>query len=434
MKLKFIHTADIHLDSPLRGLAAYPDAPAAQLRTATREAFGNLVSRAIEEAVDFVVIAGDVYDGDWKDFNTGLFFIRQMGRLRQAGIPVYLLYGNHDAESEMSKGLELPDNVHLFSAKKAETFQIDRLKVALHGRSFRTAATMGNLLPGYPDPIPGWFNIGVLHTALEGSAEHARYAPCSVGELQAKGYQYWALGHVHEHWIQRGETTIAYPGNLQGRHIREAGPRGALLVSAEAGEIAEIERLEVDVLRWQALEVDISGAETLSDAARLAGQALESLLASVPGHLPLAVRVSFTGQSPAHRALLGQAFQLRQEVIAQAVALDAERLWIEKVRIASQAPDDAPRRVPGDEVADALMELENLAKTAASEADFMNSLQQDIQTVLEKLPHDVRLAMPELNDLRQDPASQLPDLLAQSVPVLMARLLERPLPLAGREP
>ncbi len=185
---------------------------------------------------------------------------------------------------------------------------------------------------------------------------------------------------------------------------------------------------------WQALEVDISGAETLSDAARLAGQALESLLASVPGHLPLAVRVSFTGQSPAHRALLGQAFQLRQEVIAQAVALDAERLWIEKVRIASQAPDDAPRRVPGDEVADALMELENLAKTAASEADFMNSLQQDIQTVLEKLPHDVRLAMPELNDLRQDPASQLPGLLAQSVPVLMARLLEGPLPLAGREP
>ena len=132
--------------------------------------------------------------------------------------------------------------------------------------------------------------------------------------------------------------------------------------------------------------------------------------------------------------MLGQAFQLRQEVIAQAVALDAERLWIEKVRIASQAPDDAPRRVPGDEAADALMELENLAKSATSDADFMISLQQDIQTVLEKLPHDVRLAMPELNDLRQDPASQLPDLLAQSVPVLMARLLERPLPLAGREP
>ena len=192
--MKFIHTADIHLDSPLRGLSSYPDAPAERLRTATRDAFQNLVNVAIDEKIDFMVIAGDVYDGDWKDFNTGLFFIRQMGRLRQVGIPVYLLYGNHDAESEMTKGLELPDNVHVFSSRKAETFRVDALKVALHGRSFKVAATTDNLVPSYPDPVSGWLNIGVLHTALEGNAEHAKYAPCSVAELQAKGYQYWALG------------------------------------------------------------------------------------------------------------------------------------------------------------------------------------------------------------------------------------------------
>ena len=109
--MRFIHTADLHLDSPLRGLSSYPDAPADRLRTATRDAFLNLVSSAIDEQVDFMVISGDVYDGDWKDFNTGLFLVRQMGRLRQAGIPVYLLYGNHAAESEMTRGLELPDNV-----------------------------------------------------------------------------------------------------------------------------------------------------------------------------------------------------------------------------------------------------------------------------------------------------------------------------------
>ena len=112
--MKFIHTADLHLDSPLRGLSAYADAPAERLRTATRDAFHNLVTQAIDEQVDFMVIAGDVYDGDWKDFNTGLFFVRQMGRLRHAGIPVYLLYGNHDADSEMTRGLELPDNVYVF--------------------------------------------------------------------------------------------------------------------------------------------------------------------------------------------------------------------------------------------------------------------------------------------------------------------------------
>jgi len=431
--MKFIHTADIHLDSPLRGLSAYPDAPAARLRTATRDAFYNLVSRSIEEAVDFVVIAGDVYDGDWKDFNTGLFFVRQMGRLRQAGIPVYLLHGNHDAESEMTKGLELPDNVHTFSSRKAETFRIDDLKVALHGRSFKVAATKENLLPSYPEPISGWFNIGVLHTALEGNTEHAHYAPCSIGELQAKGYRYWALGHVHEHWVQQGETTIAYPGNLQGRHIRECGPRGALLVTAEADEITDLERLELDVLRWHALEVDVSRADTLKAAVRLAGQDLERLLDSVAGNLPMAIRVTLIGQSSAHLELLGQEAQLRQEVIAQAVALDPDRIWIEKVRIATKPPNAASSKSVDEESVDALMELEKLARTAVDDLDFMSALQQDIQILLERLPHEVLLATPELKELRQEPTQHLPERLAQAVDVLMANLQESADPSARRE-
>lgn len=432
--MKFIHTADIHLDSPLRGLSAYPDAPAERVRTATRDAFYNLVTRAIEEAVDFMVIAGDVYDGDWKDFNTGLFFVRQMGRLRQAGIPVYLLYGNHDADSEMTKSLELPDNVHAFSSRKSETFRIDSLKVALHGRSFKVAETTDSLLPGYPAPMPGWFNIGVLHTALEGNAEHARYAPCSVGELQAKGYQYWALGHVHEHWVLQGDVTIAYPGNLQGRHIRECGPRGALLVTAEAGEITDMERIEVDVLRWHALDIDISQAESMKAAVRLAGQDIERLLDSVAGSLPLAIRVTFTGQSPAHRELLGQEWQLRQEVIAQAVAQDPERIWIEKVRVATRSSEnDSRRRQTEHESADVLMELDSLARTAVSDPDFMASLQQDLHLLLDKLPHEVLQAMPDLKELRQNPAHYLPAQVEQSVEILMAQLQDSTAPLAGRE-
>lgn len=431
--MKFIHTADIHLDSPLRGLSAYPDSPADRLRTATRDAFYNLISRALDEAVDFVVIAGDVYDGDWKDFNTGLFFVRQMGRLRQAGIPVYLLYGNHDAESEMTKGLELPDNVHVFSSRKAETFLIDELKVALHGRSFKVAATTDSLLPSYPEPVHGWLNIGVLHTALEGNSEHAKYAPCSVAELQAKGYQYWALGHVHEHWIQQGDVTIAYPGNLQGRHIRELEPRGALLVTAEGGEITDLERFEVDVLRWHALDVDITQAATLKAATRLAGQSIERLLDSVGGDLPLAIRVTFIGQSNAHRELLGQESQLRQEVIAQAVALDPDRIWIEKVRIASQSPSDASRSTLDKESADALMELERLAKTAVSDPDFISSLQQDVAILLEKLPHEVLQAMPELKELRQYPSLHIPRQLEHALSVLMAQLQDSHDPVVERE-
>ena len=419
--MKFIHTADLHLDSPLRGLSAYADAPAERLRTATRDAFHNLVTQTIDEQVDFMVIAGDVYDGDWKDFNTGLFFVRQMGRLRHAGIPVYLLYGNHDAESEMTRGLELPDNVYVFSSRKAETFRIEDKKVALHGRSFKVAATTENLLPSYPEPEIGWLNVGVLHTALEGNAEHAKYAPCSVAELQAKGYQYWALGHVHEHWIQRGDTTIAYPGNLQGRHIRELGARGALLVTAEDGEITEVDRLEVDVLRWQALEIDITAVPDLRSAVRLVGQAMEKLLETTPTYLPLALRVVFKGRSAAHAALVVDEGQLRQEVIAQAVALNADRIWIEKVRVASEALVIA-HSTADEEAQGALAELENLALSAKDDPDFVRSLQADWQALLEKLPHDVLQASPYLSMLRQDPLAQVSDRIQQATPLLMARV------------
>ncbi len=241
--MKFIHAADIHLDSPLTGLSAYVDAPVEMLRTATRDAFTNLVTEAIELQVDFMVIAGDLYDGTWKDHNTGVYFCKEMGRLKRASIPVYVLFGNHDAESEMTKKLQLPDNVFTFETRKPTTFRLEHLKVALHGHSFKEKETTENLVTGYPAPVQGMFNIGVLHTALEGNSAHANYAPCSLDELHAKGYNYWALGHVHEHQIWKGASTVVFPGNLQGRHIRETGPRGAVLVTADETGIQEIKRL-----------------------------------------------------------------------------------------------------------------------------------------------------------------------------------------------
>lgn len=173
MGFRFIHTADIHLDSPLRGLSAYDNAPAERLRNASRDAFKELVSKAIDEQVSFVVIAGDLYDGDWRDYNTGIFFVGQMGRLAKAGIRVYLLHGNHDAESEMTKKLTLPSNVTVFSSRSAQVHKIDEFKVALHGQSFASRAVIENLATSYKPKLTGHYNIGVLHTALEGYTAHA---------------------------------------------------------------------------------------------------------------------------------------------------------------------------------------------------------------------------------------------------------------------
>jgi exonuclease SbcD len=414
--MRFIHAADIHLDSPLTGLSAYQDAPVELLRTATRDAFENLVSEAITEKVDFMVIAGDLYDGNWKDFNTGIFFARQMGRLRSSGIPVYLLFGNHDAESEMTKKLSLPDNVHCFRSGKAETFRLPELQVALHGRSFKDAATTENLAVSYPAPVADWLNIGVLHTALEGNTAHASYAPCSKAELEARGYQYWALGHVHEHQIWHGKSTIAFPGNLQGRHIRESGPRGALMVTAQATEILSVERLYVDVLRWHALDVDVSAACDLEGAVRLVGGALEQLLVDTEGSLPLAVRIRLLGASSAHGQLFGMEAQLRGEVLAQAAAINAERLWIEKVRVET-TPHDLAAQVTAR--SDAVADLQALLGKAGSDADFLHSLRDDLMQLVGKLPLEVILALPDLAAIR---TGNVQDLVDRTTPSLVAHV------------
>ena len=191
---RFFHAADIHLDSPLTGLADIQGGVAERIRTAPRTAFEALIDRAIHDQVDFFVIAGDLYDGTWRDYKTGLYFAEQMGRLNQAGIPVFVLHGNHDAESQITKPLNLPENVRVFSARKAQTFQLHTLSVALHGQSYREKAVTHNLVTDYPAPVQGFFNIGVLHTALDGMGGHANYAPCTLPQLVAKGYDYWALG------------------------------------------------------------------------------------------------------------------------------------------------------------------------------------------------------------------------------------------------
>ena len=191
---KFIHAADLHIDSPLKGLDNYEGAPVEEIRGATRRALENLVNLAIEEKVSFVLFAGDIYDGDWPDFNTGLFFIKQMSRLQSKGIKVYMVAGNHDAENKMTKKLPMPKNVYMFSSKKSETVLIDELELAIHGQSFATGYTTENLASGFPASKNNYFNVGLLHTSVDGREGHDDYSPCTLNDLINKGYNYWLWG------------------------------------------------------------------------------------------------------------------------------------------------------------------------------------------------------------------------------------------------
>jgi len=333
--MKFLHAADLHIDSPLRGLERHEDAPTGLLRGATRRAMENLVALARDERVDAVLLAGDIYDGDWKDFETALFFRKQLDRLHEAGIPVYLVSGNHDAASRISRTLSYPENVFVFGTHAPETAPPDfENGFAVHGQGYARRDVTENLAVGYPAAVPGVFNIGLLHTALNGRDGHDPYAPCSEQELAALGYDYWALGHVHQREVVSAEPHIVFPGNIQGRHVKEPGRKGCTLVTVRPGH-TDIEHRDLDVVRWAQVEVEADAAEDLEDVCRLAQSALEQARNDAAGR-PLAARITVTGRSQAHAELWRERERLGAEVRALAQAFGD--VWVEKVRPATAPP------------------------------------------------------------------------------------------------
>jgi DNA repair protein SbcD/Mre11 len=328
-KFTFLHAADLHLGSPFLGLSLKDEEVARRLASASRDALVALVDAAIAEKVAFMVVAGDVYDGEWKDASVGLFFNRQLARLERAGIRVILLKGNHDAESVVTKAVTLPASVREFSTRAAKTIRLEELRVALHGRSFPERAVEENYVQSYPAAVPGWFNIGVLHTSCAGYAAHASYAPCTLQDLARRGYQYWALGHVHDYEVLCTDPYVVYPGNIQGRSIRETGAKGAVLVDVEDGVAREPRRLIVDKARWALARVDLSASVEEDDALRRIEEALAAVASQTRERLLIA-RVELIGTTTLHRRLLSDPQQLRDEVQAAADRCH-EDLWVESV-------------------------------------------------------------------------------------------------------
>ena len=384
---RFIHTADIHLDSPLRGLAGQEGSAAERIRAAPREAFDALIGQAIQEKVDFVIIAGDLYDGNWRDYRTGLFFVRQMGRLAVEGIPVFLLYGNHDAESQITRRLLLPGIVQTFSSRQPETFPLAELGVALHGQSFPRRDVTENLVPDYPQPMEDTFNIGVLHTGLGGMGDHANYAPCALQDLVNKGYDYWALGHVHQGCVLNERPHVVFPGNLQGRHIRETGPKSAYLVTVDDGEVADLSPIHADVVRWALLPVPVDGCTQMSDVVDRLRAAIENAVERDSDGRLLACRIELTGRGEIHGKLLASREDLLAEARGAALGLGEEAAWVERVVIATQAAVD-PGTLRGWE--DPLGELQRMLEAAGEDEELHERLKADIGRLVSGLPHEVR--------------------------------------------
>jgi predicted phosphodiesterase len=414
---RFLHCADLHLDSPLRGLAADPDAPADRIRRATRDALVNLVELALAERVALVLIAGDLYDGDWPDWRTGQFLIRQIERLTRAGIHVVAIRGNHDAESVITRRLSWPDGAKLLRADRAETVTFPDLETAVHGRSFATRDVLENLVPGYPAPLPGLLNIGMLHTAAEGRAGHSRYAPCDLRELVHFGYAYWALGHVHAREELWRDPWIVFPGNIQGRDIGETGDKGATLVSVEDGHITTVEHRSLDVVRWIKLDIDVTGATDEEAAFARARSAFSESLLTTDGKL-LAARVTLRGACPAHAALSLSLTDTREKLRGEAMSCGGDRIWLEHLVLATTPViDQVALRERVDMVGLLVREIET------ADADWVAAeLQAWVKPLLEKGAH-LRAALTEDHPAVQAAEGQVSgEWMERAKQMLLARL------------
>jgi exonuclease SbcD len=374
----FVHAADIHLD---RSLPALLDGRATHpFALAPRLAFTRLIDYVIESDAAFLVLAGDVYDGAWKDVSTGLFFHQQVGRLRSRSVPVYLLHGNHDAESAMPKTLVPPDNIRLFSTRSPQSFEFEPLHIHLHGQSFAQADTRENLASAYPRPVTGCVNIGVLHTALAGSPPHSPYAPCTVEQLRGHGYDYWALGHVHQHKVLGNEPHIVFPGNLQALHIKELGARGAVTVPIDDGHLGTPEFVPLDVLRFHLLDLDVPAA--VQTPAALVGEvrkAIESACDGADGR-HLAMRVVLRLDAMVHPSLCRSKTMLRDEM-AGVFAQFEDQVTLEDTEFHLRPP--AAAIAPGD-AHDAIASLDAYFAQAAHDPAFMGTLRDNLQAVLSK--------------------------------------------------
>ena len=406
MRFCFLHAADLHLGSPFQGLSLRDPALAEKLGAASREAFESLVDRALEEKIAFALFAGDIFDGDWRDASIALFFNRQIARLSRAGVPVYLLKGNHDAESVVSKSVALPDLAHEFPSRRAKTFEIAELRVALHGRSFADRAESANFVVDYPPPKSGWLNIGVLHSSLDGRPGHANYAPCSLDDLRARNYDYWALGHIHAHEVVCRDPYVVYPGNLQGRSIRECGAKGAVLVDVADGIVTGLRRLIVDRARFAEILIDVAPHDTIQALLREIAARAAQEVETAEGRL-LAVRLRLQGFSALHSLLAADPARWRDE--AEAVAQHAgDSIALERLLIETRAPAASTRR-------DSELDFAALLDEVLADADFAGDALAALQAIEAKTP----AGAPALRD-------ELQQILAEARDLALARAQDDP--------
>ncbi|MBW1917659.1 MAG: DNA repair exonuclease [Deltaproteobacteria bacterium] len=402
-RFSFVHCADLHLDSPFEGIHALEPALAATLRDATFKAFDKVIDLAIGEGVDFIIIAGDVYDSADRSLWAQLRFRDALRRATEAGVECFVAHGNHDPLAGWEAGLKMPSGVHRFGGEGVEQITVRRKNEPLAcvcGISYPIREVRQNLVPQFQRQDDDLFHIGVLHCNVGGDPSHDNYAPCSLEDLINARMDYWALGHIHNQKILRDSgPCIIYPGNTQGRSVRELGRRGCYLVRVDAYQRPHPEFVATDIVRWFSQEVDIADLYTFDDLQDRLAVILENIRTQAEGRGAI-LRLQLVGRSGLHG-------QLRQINPERDLALplregETERpdfVWVESVQTRTRPPLDIDlRRQVQDFVGDFLRAAEAIRQEPQPAALIHDLLTQKtehypIARYLKKLTKAELLAM-----------------------------------------
>jgi DNA repair exonuclease SbcCD nuclease subunit len=433
---RFLHTGDLHLDSPFAGLiTGAPAHVSAALRDATLSAWNRIVTLAIDERVDCVLVAGDAFEYANRTLLAQVRFRDGLARLGEAGIVSFVVTGNHDPLSGWEPAVQWPASMHRFGADGVGAVPVirDGAEIArVYGISYAVRDVTDNLAIRFRRDADAPYAIGLLHANVGGQPGHQPYAPCTVTDLRATGIDYWALGHVHKPAILSTEhPTIVYCGNPQGRDPGEAEPRGCWIVDVAATGVAMPRFVAVDAVRWCLLEVAI---DEIDSEDRL----VEQTAATVAGARdlagrPIVAQVSLTGRGPMHDSLA------KAGVLADVRRLATERIgagrgdwaWIASVHDATRPAVDlavagAPGTFLGELVAQAEAARESISVGAGADADpnaderVVAALEWD--EVLDELYGHHR-ARRLLAASRPDP-QRLAELLTEAERMTVDRLLE----------
>jgi DNA repair protein SbcD/Mre11 len=382
--VRFVHAADLHLDAPFAGVEASDARVRAALVASTFEAFDRIVGLCVDERVDFLLIAGDVYDSS-RSMAAQLRFQEQAVRLAEAGIPVFIAQGNHDPADGWSAGLRLPETVRHFSTREVEAVPIERdgkVVCTLHGRGYEHASEARNLAKGFARGAKDTIAIGVLHANAGGREGYEDYAPASMDDLRAARMDYWALGHIHRPEVLSESPAIVYAGCPQGRSPKEDGIRGCYLVEVAAGH-AEARFMPTCSVVWERIVLDApeaGGLEAVRDALRMA---CDGARTRAEGR-PAIVRLELAGRTAAHAALIrGTVLQelvgdLREEQMA-----GGPWVWVDRVTDRTQAVLDIDATRGSQDFAGDLVRLaDELAADPAALAETIAVLLGPIEAAL----------------------------------------------------